>query len=91
MPTLYDVALSPFAQKVKIALLEKAVDYDTVAPVLGSADPAFLAVSPKGEVPALVDGDLRLFDSSIILQYLEEKWPTLGRTLYENLGATHGS
>lgn len=35
----------------------------------------FAAASPRGEVPALVDGDLALFDSTVILEYVEERWP----------------
>jgi glutathione S-transferase len=39
-------------------------------------EPAFLAASPRAEVPALVDAEARIFDSTIILEYLEERWPT---------------
>jgi glutathione S-transferase/RNA polymerase-associated protein len=38
-------------------------------------EPAFLAASPRAEVPALVDAEARIFDSTIILEYLEERWP----------------
>ena len=31
--------------------------------------------SPRLEVPTLVDGDARVFDSTIIVEYLEERWP----------------
>ena len=34
-----------------------------------------MAASPRLEVPALVDGDAKVFDSTIILEYLEDKWP----------------
>lgn len=74
MIKFYDVALSPYAQKVKIALLEKSLTFETVAVALGE-DTAFSAVNPRGEVPALVDGDLAIFDSSIILEYLEDAYP----------------
>ena len=79
MLTFYEHPLSPYAQKVKIALREKGLPFEAHTPSgLGSgADyvPAFLAASPRGEVPALVDGDTRVFDSTIILEYLEDKWP----------------
>jgi glutathione S-transferase len=42
----------------------------------GGAGGAFLAANPRAEVPALVDGDVRIFDSTIILEYIEDKWPT---------------
>ena len=38
--------------------------------------PVVLAANPKGQVPVLVDGDLTLFDSTVILEYLEDAYPT---------------
>ena len=75
MPTLFDAALSPYAQKVKIALLEKDIAYDLKTPALGVNDAELVRVSPRGEVPALADGDLAVFDSAVILEYIEDKWP----------------
>jgi len=75
---VYEHPLSPYAQKVKIALDEKSVPYETKMPVaIGSGQPdnEFLKANPRGEVPALIDGDVRLFDSTIILEYIEDKWP----------------
>lgn len=76
MVVLHDVALSPYAQKVKIALIEKGIDFETRVAQLGGGDPDLARANPRGEVPALVDGEVRIFDSSIILEYLEDKWPT---------------
>jgi glutathione S-transferase len=75
---LYEHPLSSYAQKVKIALREKGLDFKVETPqALGSgkAEGAFAAASPRNEVPALVDGDVRIFDSTIILEYLEDKFP----------------
>ncbi len=74
MIQFYDVPFSPFAQKVKIALLEKGLDYETPPAELGP-DTALSEVNPRGEVPALVDDGLAIFDSSIILEYLEDRYP----------------
>ena len=41
-------------------------------------DPAYLAVHPLGRVPCLVDGDLVLFETGAITQYLCETWPDCG-------------
>ena len=41
-------------------------------------DPAYLAVHPLGRVPCLVDGDLVLFETGAITQYLCENWPGCG-------------
>lgn len=78
MITLYDHPLSPYAQKVKIALREKGVDFEAVLPGglgAGGAQGAFVAANPRAEVPALVDGELAVFDSTIILEYIEDRWP----------------
>jgi glutathione S-transferase/RNA polymerase-associated protein len=76
---VYEHPLSPYAQKVKIALDEKGIAYETRLPMaMGSGQPdlAFLKANPRGEVPALIDGEMSIFDSTIILEYLEDKWPT---------------
>jgi glutathione S-transferase/RNA polymerase-associated protein len=75
---VYEHPLSPYAQKVKIALDEKGIAYEPKMPMaIGSGQPdlEFLKANPRGEVPALIDGDVRLFDSTIILEYIEDKWP----------------
>ncbi len=75
---IYEHPLSPYAQKVKIALDEKGVAYETKMPVaIGSGQPdrEFLRANPRGEVPALIDGEVTVFDSTIILEYIEDKWP----------------
>ena len=76
---LYEHPLSSYAQKVKIALREKGLDFKAeTPPALGSgkAEGQFAAASPRNEVPALIDGDARIFDSTIILEYLEDKFPS---------------
>ena len=75
MTTLYEHPLSPYAQKVKIALLEKGVKFDLQMPNLLGGDDEFARVSPRREVPALVDGNDTIFDSTIILEYIEDRWP----------------
>lgn len=77
MLTLYDHPLSPYAQKVKIALREKGVAFETVSPGglgAGGAQGDFVTASPRAEVPALVDGEVSVFDSTIILEYLEDRY-----------------
>lgn len=78
MITLYDHPLSPYGQKVKIALLEKGIEFEAPQPdALGSGTTAgtFAGISPRGEVPALLHDNVAIFDSTIILEYLEERWP----------------
>jgi glutathione S-transferase len=77
MVILYEHPLSPFAQKVKIALAEKSVPFETRLPdFVSGSDPDFSATTPRLEVPTLIDGETKVFDSSIILEYIEDRWPT---------------
>lgn len=75
---VYDHPLSPYGQKVKIALMEKGVPFEAPLPDnigSGATGGEFARVSPRGEVPALVDGDVSVFDSTVILEYIEDRWP----------------
>jgi glutathione S-transferase len=74
---LHEHPLSPYAQKVKLALLEKGIPFESQFPAVGpGADlDDFVPVSPRLEVPALEDEGTAIFDSTIILEYLEERWP----------------
>ena len=78
MLTLYDHPFSPYAQKVKIGLREKGLDFEAVMPGgigVGGAAGDFVAANPRAEVPALIDGEVAVFDSTIILEYLEDRYP----------------
>jgi glutathione S-transferase len=79
MILVYEHPLSPYAQKVKIALAEKGIPFTTRLPeAFGSGavqGDDFKLGNPRHEVPVLVDGDLHICDSTVILEYIEEKWP----------------
>jgi stringent starvation protein A len=75
---LYEAPGSPYAQKIKIALREKNIAFELELPDslgTGRTDGSFGIDNPRAEVPLLVDGPVRIFDSSIILEYIEERWP----------------
>ena len=79
MIRLYDHPLSPYGQKVKIALREKGLTFETISPGglgAGGAAGDFVAANPRAEVPTLVDGEVSVFDSTLILEYLEDAYPT---------------
>ncbi len=67
--------LSPYVRKALVLLEMKGVDYriDSVVPFFGNGE--FERLSPLRQVPVLVDGELVLNDSSVICQYLEERYP----------------
>jgi glutathione S-transferase len=78
---LYSGPLSLFTAKVRIALDEKGLAYDLISVPFSRAAgyspklPEMLAINPKGQVPVLVDDDVALYDSTLILEYLEERYP----------------
>ena len=78
MVTLHEHPLSPYAQKVKIALYEKGVAFETQLPdIVGGGNlEEFAALNPRLEVPTLIDGETVVFDSTVILEYIEDRWPT---------------
>ncbi|WP_114239589.1 glutathione S-transferase family protein [Dyella sp. C9] len=68
--------VSPYVRKV-LACLElkgQAYEIDPIPPFVG--DERFTALSPLRRVPVLIDGDLVLTDSSVICQYLEDRFAT---------------
>ena len=75
---LYEHPLSPYAQKCKISLYEKGVPFEAKMPTAigsGQVDADFLKANPRGEVPALLDDGFAIFDSTVILEYIEDKFP----------------
>jgi glutathione S-transferase len=80
---LYSGPLSLFARKVEIALAIKQLTYERVmvpfTQTSGYApkNPEVLRVNPKGQVPVLIEGMLELYDSTLILEYLEDAYPTV--------------
>ncbi|WP_303977981.1 glutathione S-transferase family protein [Dongia mobilis] len=81
MLKLYVGPLSLFSRKVEIALNEKGIPYErefvafTQERGYEPRHPAVVAVNPKRQVPVLVDGDLALSDSTVMLEYLDELYP----------------
>jgi glutathione S-transferase len=73
--TLVSHDLCPYVQRAVIALAEKGVPFERIDIDLASKPDWFLAISPLGKVPLLrVDDDV-IFESAVILEYLEETQP----------------
>jgi glutathione S-transferase len=75
---LYDRHTSPNCQRTRVVLYEKKLPYETIPVDLVKKEqkrPEFLKMNPYGKVPVLVDGDTILYESCIINEYLEEKYP----------------
>lgn len=79
MLVLYNAAHSTCSQKVRICLAEKELAFDDVRLDIGKAKqhltPEYLKINPNGVVPTLVDNGQVVVDSSVICEYLEEKYP----------------
>ena len=81
MMMLYSAALSMFGAKAQIALIEKGIEFQLIM-VPYDRDrgyeprhPEVLRVNPKRQVPVLIDGDVEIFDSTQIFEYLEDAHP----------------
>ncbi len=85
---LYSGPLSMFGAKAEIAAHEKGLDFELVMvpfemkTLYQPKHPEVLRINPKRQVPVLIDGDLEIFDSTQIFEYLESikpepaLWPT---------------
>ena len=73
--TLISHELCPFVQRAAIALDEKGVAFERITVDLADKPYWFQAISPLGKVPLLQVGDAVIFESAVILEYLEETQP----------------
>src|SRR6185312_836330 len=64
--------LCPYVQRAVIALTEKGVPFERIDIDLANKPDWFLKVSPLGKTPVLLVGDHAIFESAVILEYLEE-------------------
>jgi glutathione S-transferase len=67
--------LCPYVQRAVIALTEKGVGFERIDIDLANKPDWFLAISPLGKTPVLRVGDSAIFESAVILEYLEETEP----------------
>jgi len=70
--TLISHRLCPYVQRAVIALTEKGVAFERIDIDLANKPDWFLAISPLGKTPVLKVGDTAIFESAVILEYLEE-------------------
>ena len=78
MIKLYDFKSSPNCQRVKVVLAEKNLSYEIVPVDLRKQEqkkPEYLNLNPYGKVPVLIDDSTVLYESLIINEYLNEKYP----------------
>jgi len=74
-PELISFNVCPFVQRTVITLMEKKVDFKLTYVDLGKPPAWFLETSPLGKVPVLKVGDVVIFESAVINEYLDEVNP----------------
>ena len=75
---LYDFPMSPRVRKVRIVLAEKGLAYEKVNIDITKGEqntPDYLAINPYGKVPALQDNGTTVYESTIIMEYLNVTYP----------------
>jgi len=78
MIKLYTFPPSTNSRKVRIALLEKGLEFERINVDLTKREqknPEYLKVHPFGQIPALDDEGFVVYDSTIINEYLEDEYP----------------
>jgi RNA polymerase-associated protein len=73
--TLFSAPNDPWSHRTRIVLAEKSVSIDIVSVEPGSLPEDLLDLNPYHSIPTLVDRDLVLYDSRVIIDYLDERFP----------------
>src|SRR4030095_11471453 len=73
--TLVSHGLCPYVQRAAIALDEKGVAFERIDIDLENKPDWFKAISPLGKVPLLKVDDVVIFESAVIVEYLEDTQP----------------
>src|ERR1700675_4012180 len=73
--TLFPPPDEPHSHRTRIVLAEKGVEIDIIDVVPGRYPEDLLDLNPYHSLPTLVDRDLVLYDSRVIIEYLDERFP----------------
>lgn len=79
---LYHSHIATCTQQVRIALSEKGIDWVSRPVYLSKHEnltPAFLAINPNGVVPPFVHDGRPIYESTVMYEYLDERWPDAPR------------
>ena len=72
---LYFAKASTFSQRTRVVLLEKGIDFTPIEIDLQSKPDGYTQISHYGKVPAIKHGDVEIYESAIINEYLDEVFP----------------
>ena len=73
--TMYSDAQSPYSHRVRLVLAEKNITVEIVDTDPFNISEDIMDLNPYGSLPTLVDRDLTLYESRIIMEYLDERFP----------------
>ena len=73
--TLFSKPADPWSHRTRLVLAEKSINIDIVDVEEGNLPEDLLDLNPYNTVPTLVDRDLVLYDSRVIIEYLDERFP----------------
>ncbi|WP_066458737.1 glutathione S-transferase N-terminal domain-containing protein [Castellaniella caeni] len=75
MMVLYSGTTCPFSQRCRFVLFEKGMDFEIRDIDLYNKPEDIAVMNPYGQVPILVERDLILYESNIINEYIDERFP----------------
>ncbi len=75
MMVLYSGTTCPFSQRCRLVLFEKGMDFEVRDVDLFNKPEDISIMNPYGQVPILVERDLILYESNIINEYIDERFP----------------
>ncbi len=75
MMTLYSGTTCPFSQRCRIVLYEKGMDFQIVDVDLYNKPEDLAVMNPYNRVPVLVERDLILYESNIVNEYIDDRFP----------------
>lgn len=73
--TLFSNDIDVYSHRVRIVLAEKGINVDIVSVDPGELPEDLIDLNPYNSVPTLVDRELVLYDSQVIMEYLDERFP----------------
>jgi RNA polymerase-associated protein len=73
--TLFSAPDDPWSHRTRIVIAEKAIDIEIVDVAPGKYPEDLLDLNPYHTTPTLIDRDLVLYDSRVIMEYLDERFP----------------
>ena len=74
-PHFYNAWFCPFAQRAWLGLLHRGIEFDYFEQDPYDKSPEWLAINPRGLVPTIIHNGKSVYESVVLLEYLDEAWP----------------